>query len=145
MIEFRTVDLTRDAAARPYVKDEVVDVVFAVAAGELASREGPNRYAAGDALITGSTGDRWSVSRERFEAKYLAIPPAQPGRDGRYRARPVPVLAKQMEDSFSIARTAGGDLLAGRARDWLLQYAPGDFGIVEDARFRRVYRPLDPA
>lgn len=145
MIEFSNIDLGRDSAARSYVKDEVVDVVFAVAAGELISREGPNRYAAGDALVTGSTGDRWSVSRERFDAKYLALPPLQAGRDGRYRARPVPVLAKQVAEGFSIARRAGGDLLTGKAQDWLLQYAPGDFGIVEDARFRRVYRPLDPA
>lgn len=145
MIEFRNIDLGRDAAARSYVKDEVVDVVFAVAAGELISREGPNRYAAGDALVTGSTGDRWSVSRERFDAKYLALAPLQAGRDGRYRARPVPVLAKQVAEGFSIARRAGGDLLRGKAQDWLLQYAPGDFGIVEDARFRRVYRPLGPA
>jgi len=145
MIEFRNIDLGRDAAARSYVKDEVVDVVFAVAAGELVSREGPNRYAAGDALVTGSTGDRWSVTRERFDAKYLALPPLQAGQDGRYRARPVPVLAKQVAEGFSIARRAGGDLLTGKAQDWLLQYAPGDFGIVEDARFRRVYRPLDAA
>ena len=27
----------------------------------------------------------------------------------------------------------------------LLQYAPGDFGIVEEARFRKVYRPLPTA
>jgi len=145
MIELCNIDLTRDAAARSYVKDEVVDVAFAVAAGELASREGPNRFVAGDALITGSTGDRWSVSRARFEAKYQPVPPVQQGQDGPYRARPVPVLAKQMDEGFSIARRAGGDLLAGRARDWLLQYAPGDFGIVEDARFRRVYRALDSA
>ncbi len=145
MLEFRNVDLNSDAAARRYVKDEVVDVVFAVAAGELASREGPNRFVAGDALITGSTGDRWSVSRSRFDAKYVAVPPLRQGSDGRYGARPVPVLARQIAEDFGIARTAGGDLLSGRAQDWLLQYAPGDFGIVEDARFRRVYRPLDPA
>ena len=93
MIEFSNIDLGRDAAARSYVKDEVVDVVFAVAAGELISREGPNRYAAGDALVTGSTGDRWSVSRSRFDAKYVAVPPLRQGSDGRYSARPVPVLA----------------------------------------------------
>ena len=66
------VDLARDPAAHAYVKNEIVDVIFAMQRGEITSREGPNRYAAGDALITGSTGDRWSVSRERFEAKYLS-------------------------------------------------------------------------
>jgi hypothetical protein len=39
-----------------------------------------------------------------------------------------------------VARTAGGDLLSGAAGDWLMQYAPGDFGIVAGARFSSVYR-----
>ncbi|MDP3513231.1 MAG: PGDYG domain-containing protein, partial [Sulfuritalea sp.] len=62
-----------------------------------------------------------------------------------YRARPVPVFARQMTQAFSVARCAGGDLLQGAAQDWLLQYAPGDFGIVQDARFRQVYRRLAQA
>jgi PGDYG protein len=141
MLEFNNVDLRDDPAARRYVKDELVDVVFAVVNGELMSREGPNRYVAGDALITGSTGDRWSVSRERFEGKYDAVAPVVAGQDGRYRARPVPVLARQVTQPFSVVRSAGGDLLRGNAGDWLMQYAPGDYGLVEDVRFRKVYRP----
>jgi hypothetical protein len=107
----------------------------------LLSREGPNRYRAGDALVTASTGDRWSVSRERFDLKYQSDD-GNPGGDGRFRARPLPVLARQMPAAFSIARSAGGDLLHGAARDWLLQYGPGDYGVVEQARFERVYRPV---
>ena len=57
-------------------------------------------------------------------------------------ARPVPVLARQMDSAFCIERSAGGDLLRGAALDWLLQYAPGDYGIVENARFQAVYRPV---
>lgn len=145
MLELADIDLTTDPAARRYVKHEQVDVVFAKADGELISREGPNRYQAGDALITGSTGDRWSVSRGRFDEKYEAAAPLPGGADGRYKARPVSVLAKQMAEPFTIARRAGGDLLRGDAQDWLLQYAPKDYGIVENARFQRVYRQLPPA
>lgn len=140
MLELNPIDLTQDRSAALFVKDEVVDVVFAKAVGELISREGPNRYRAGDALITGSTGDRWSVSRDRFDAKYIPVAPIKAGEDGRYQARPLPVLAKQMPEAFTLSRSAGGDVLQGQARDWLLQYAPGDFGIVEDARFQQVYR-----
>lgn len=142
MLELKNIDLTSDAAASLFVKDEVVDVVFAKSLGELISREGPNRFQAGDALITGSTGDRWSVSRSRFDAKYLPVAPVVAGADGRYRSRPVPVLARQMAEAFTLARSSGGDVLQGRAQDWVLQYAPGDFGVVEEARFRKVYRPL---
>ena len=133
-------DLTADAAASIYVKDEIVDVTFATYEGEIVTRVGPNRYLSGDALITGSTGDRWSVSRERFEAKYVAVAPAEAGYNGHYRAHPTAVWAKQMSDAFTIAREASGDMLCGEANDWLLQYAPGDFGVAENARFVQVYR-----
>lgn len=140
MPELREIDLRTDPQAAAYVKDETVEVCFAQESGELVSREGPNRYVSGDALVTGSTGDRWSVARDRFDARYVPVPPLEAGRNGRYRARPVPVLAKQMKTDFSIARRAGGDLLRGNAGDWLLQYALGDYGVVEGARFARVYR-----
>ncbi len=137
-------NLTTDPTASIYIKDEIVNVSFAAIDGEIITRVGPNRYQAGDALIIGSTGDRWSVSRDRFEEKYFAVAPTLAGQDGRYRARPVAVWAKQMPEAFSVAREKGGDLLRGEANDWLLQYAPGDFGVAENARFVRVYR-LQPA
>lgn len=136
-------DLRADPEARRATKDEVVEVEFAASDGSLSSAVGLNHYRAGDALITGSTGDRWCVSRERFDAKYLPVSPARAGTDGAYRNRPVPVLAKQMHQSFSVAREAGGDVLHGVAGDWLLQYAPGDHGVVDRARFARVYRLED--
>jgi hypothetical protein len=142
MFQARNLDLTSDDSAALFVKDEVVEVAFAISDGELTSREGPNRYQAGDALITGSTGDHWSVSRARFDLRYTPVAPLQAGRDGRYRANPVPVLARQMPEAFTLERSAGGDVLHGLAQDWLLQYAPGDFGIIANARFQRVYRPL---
>jgi hypothetical protein len=45
-----------------------------------------------------------------------------------------------MITAFRCARSAGGDWLQGQVGDWLLQYAPGDYGIATDARFRLVYR-----
>jgi len=135
-------DLRRDPESRKYVKHEVVNVEFATAPGELISREGPNAFAPGDALITGSTGDRWTVSRDRFDAKYEPVPPGVAGEPGPYRNLPVPVLAKQVHEAFSIVRSEGGDRLAGKAGDWFVQYAPGDYGIVDQARFAAVYRLL---
>jgi hypothetical protein len=137
------IDLAVDAAAARYVKSETVTVAFAREAGELLSLEGLNRYQPGDALITGSTGSRWSVSRERFDAKYEPLPPNRPGEDGPYVSRPVPVLAKRIDQAFTMTRSAGGDLLRGAAGDWLLQYAPGDFGVCEQQRFAAIYRRLD--
>ena len=143
MLELRNIDLTADPLAARYVKEEIVDVEFARQAGDLISLEGPNRYQVGDALITGSTGSRWSVSRDRFDAKYEALPPTRMGDDGRYAARPVPVLARQINEAFSAERSAGGDRLQGKAGDWLLQYGPGDFGVAGQERFARIYRKLE--
>lgn len=143
MRTFTAIDLAIDPLAARYVKSETVTVEFARQAGELGSLEGPNRYVPGDALITGSTGSRWSVARERFIAKYEPEPPTEMGADGPYRARPLPVLARQVEEAFRAQRSAGGDWLQGKAGDWLLQYGPGDFGVAEQARFRQVYRRLD--
>ncbi|AOK47016.1 hypothetical protein WT60_09285 [Burkholderia sp. MSMB617WGS] len=144
MIELKNVDLRNDPDALRVVKNETVEVEFAAQAGELMSLEGPNRYAAGDALVTGSTGDRWVVSRERFDAKYLpAAGSVVHGAPGAYRNRPAVVLAKRMDAPFSIARSAGGDTLHGDAGDWVMQYAPGDYGVVQAQRFAQVYREAD--
>lgn len=145
MTELHHLDLSQDAGACRVVKDETVGVVFAAGEGELMSLEGPNRYLPGDALITGSTGDRWVVSRERFDAKYVpAAATLSHGEAGAYRNRPAVVLAKQMHEAFTLARTAaGGDVLRGAAGDWIMQYAPGDYGVVQAARFARVYRLAD--
>lgn len=146
MTELKDVDLRGDPAASRYVKNETVGVEFAGAPGELASLEGPNRYAAGDALLTGTGGARWVVERARFDAKYIpAAPGLAHGEPGPYRNRAVVVLAKRMAAPFRIARTSGGDWLKGVAGDWLLQYAPGDYGVVQAQRFAAVYRPADAA
>ncbi len=128
------IDLTKDHAAKIFVKHETVHTTFAEREGELLSREGFNRFRVGDALITSESGERWCVSRDRFELKYELIAADQ------FRAKRIPVLARQMYEPFTILRSAGGDVLEGEALDWLLQYAPGDYGIVENARFLRVYR-----
>ncbi|MGA7780952.1 MAG: PGDYG domain-containing protein [Paraburkholderia sp.] len=145
MIELKNLDLRSDAAAQRVVKDETVTVEFAAGDGELMSLEGPNRYARGDALITGSTGDRWVVSRDRFDAKYVPADTALAhGESGDYRNRPAVVLALQMSEPFSLARSAaGGDVLRGTAGDWVMQYSPGDYGVVQAARFAKVYRLVD--
>ncbi|MEK6347520.1 MAG: PGDYG domain-containing protein [Burkholderia sp.] len=144
MIELKQIDLRTDAAAQRVVKDETVQVAFAAEAGELMSLEGPNRYAPGDAIVTGSTGDRWVVSRARFDPKYLpAADGLEHGQAGPYRNRPAVLLARRMDAPFTIARSENGDVLRGAAGDWVMQYAPGDYGVVQALRFAQVYRVVE--
>ncbi|KND56889.1 hypothetical protein BSCH_02466c [Candidatus Paraburkholderia schumanniana] len=140
MLPLSQLDLATDPDARRVVKNEAVTVEFAAAAGELMSLEGPNRYARGDAIVTGSGGERWVVSRERFDAKYLPEGGIAHGDAGTYRNRPSVVLAKEMREPFCIARAAAGDVLTGEAGNWVMQYAPGDYGVVKAVRFAKVYR-----
>ncbi len=135
-------DLATDRDAVRVVKDEVVAVEFALDAGVVVSSVGENRYARGDALVTGSDGDRWCVSRARFDARYRPFAGTCAGAAGVYRNVPVVVLAKRMDEPFRLARVVGGDVLCGQAGDWAVQYAPGDYGVVDGTRFARVYRPL---
>ena len=136
-------DLRNNKAAKPYEKHETVEVEFALTNGQVQSREGKNSYSAGDALITGSTGDKWSVTRDRFDLKYSPLPPTRAGENGRYTNIPAPVLAQMMPEDFTVERQSGGDLIHGKAGDWLLQYAPGDHGIVQATKFSKVYRPVE--
>src|ERR1700737_5247349 len=107
-LELINPDLAADPAARRAVKDETVAVEFAVHADALVSAVGLNRYLPGYALITGSPGDRWCVSRDRFDAKYDPLPGTVRGEAGLYRNLPVTVLTKRMDVPFSVARAAGG-------------------------------------
>jgi PGDYG protein len=134
--------LSVDPSAIRVVKDERVMVEFAAAPGVLMSAVGPNHYGVGDALITGSTGDRWSVTRDRFDVKYRPADGQLPGSPGFYRNVPIPIWAKRIQQPFTIERQAGGDRLEGKAGDWAVEYSPNDCGLVAQDRFDAVYRPI---
>ena len=56
------------------------------------------------------------------------------------KIRTVKAWAGQREGPFTTAGWAGGDVLTGLVGDWLLQYAPDDYRVVENASFQKVYR-----
>ena len=134
-----TVNLNTDVAAVRVQKTERVTVHFAAVVGELESLEGANRYHVGDAIVQARQGNAWVVERARFIEKYAAVAPLVMGADGLYDALPQVILAKRMAHNFALHRKLGGDLLHGSAGDWVLQYAPGDFGVCAQARFAQVY------
>jgi hypothetical protein len=138
------VDISADPAARRAQKCPVeVAVEFAATVGTLATREGPVPYRRGDALLTGIEGERWPVTRRTFDASYEALAPLRPGKPGRYRKHPLVVWAKPMREPFTVTRDQGRGVLRGEAGDWLVQYAPGDQGVVGAALFAQTYELLD--
>lgn len=138
------IDLAADPAARRARKRPVpVNVHFATQPGTLATREGEVRYAAGDALLTGESGDRWPVPRAHFDRAYEPVSPTRAGDAGVYRKRTADVLAKRMSAPFAIDLSAGRGTLRGNAGDWLVQYAPDDVAVVARAIFTATYDLLD--
>ncbi|QBQ99517.1 PGDYG domain-containing protein [Paraburkholderia pallida] len=115
-----------------------VDVEIAARDGVMTTLEGPVSYRAGDALITGVRGERWPVDRQRFERTYEPVAPTLAGQSGRYARLPNEVRARQMANAFSVV-TGSGDTLHGQPGDWLLEYGPGDWGIVASDIFAQTY------
>ena len=68
-------DLSEDRAARRARKRAVVvQVEFAETDGTLSTQEGPVHYSTGDALLTGTEGERWSVARDTFDFSVVSGP-----------------------------------------------------------------------
>jgi hypothetical protein len=125
-------------------KQQPVAVRFALFPGRMATREGEVRYEAGAALMHAGAGDRWPVERTKFDAAYEPVGGTRAGQDGHYVKRPMGVLAWRLTEPASIAVGHAGDRLHGEPGDWLLQYGPGDFGIVGDTIFAQTYEVLGP-
>jgi len=145
----RTPDLTGcELAADPLAhrarkRPLPVAVEFASSAGTVQTLEGPVRYRAGDALLTGIAGERWPIGRAKFDAAYEPVPPTIAGSAGAYRRRPLVVRARRMGAPFSVRVGHADDLLHGRAGDWLVQYERDDYGIVAADLFAQTYELLD--
>lgn len=120
-----------------------VAVVFAKEYGVLETREGPVRFQAGDALLTGVEGERWPVPRERFLVTYSPLPPTHDGEAGRYVKRPLSVWAWKTNQSMAIPLTDGRGLLQAEPGDVIVQYGPGDLAVVAALIFDKTYEP-DP-
>ncbi len=143
MLELKDFDLTQDPAAGRFIKTEIVQVNFASLPGELISLEGPNRYQSGDAIITGCTGDRWSVDRHRFDTKYQAVPPTVDGAGWRLYGE-AGTGAGQADQRAIYGCPFGGAVMCYMAKRGTgsMQYGPGDFGVCGQSRFARVYQKV---
>ena len=65
------------------------------------------------------------------------------GESGSYRKKLIVVLAKRLSCSLSVPVADGDASLAGIKGDWLVQYSPGEFGIVSADIFNKTYELLD--
>jgi hypothetical protein len=137
-------DLSEDrAACRARKRAVVVQVEFAQTDGALPTQEGPVNYSTGDALLTGTEGERWPVSRGTFEVNYVPMAPTRRGKPGPYRKRPRVVWAKPMNEAFVVTLDRDRGTLQGQPGDWLVQHALSDFSVVSAPVFAQTYELLD--
>ena len=120
-----------------------IDVKFTPVACTVQTSEGLVHAAPGDAIITGTAGEHWRVSRARFADKYRPVPPTVAGESGRYVSLPNRILAVPMSDPFEVLLADGVSRLTGRAGEWLVDYGDGSLGIVSEPIFATTYEIVD--
>ena len=124
-------------------REHEIDVQFTPVACTVQTSEGLVHAAPGDAIITGTTGEHWRVSRARFPDRYRPVPPTVAGQAGRYVSLPNNILAVPMDEPFEVLLADGISRLSGRAGEWLVDYGDGSLGIVSEAIFATTYDIVD--
>jgi hypothetical protein len=120
-----------------------IEVRFTPVECTVQTPEGVVHARAGDAIVTGTAGERWRVSSARFPYKYRPVPPTVAGESGRYVSLPNRILAVPMTQPFDVLLADGVSRLNGRAGEWLVDYGDGSLGIVSEAIFATTYRIVD--
>jgi hypothetical protein len=120
-----------------------IDVRFTPVACIVHTSEGEVHARPGDAIITGTTGEHWRVSRARFADKYRPVPPTVEGEAGRYVSLPNRIMAVPMTEPFEVLLADGVSRLSGGAGEWLVDYGDGSLGIVSRPIFATTYEILD--
>jgi len=116
-----------------------VQVQFASTACTIQTQEGSVHARPGDAIVTGTAGEHWRVSRAHFSEKYQALAPTNDGEPGRYVSLPNPIQAVPMSQPFEVVLADGVSRLRGQPGDWLVDYGDGSLGIVSKAIFANTY------
>jgi hypothetical protein len=130
----------RHVAARKLERE--IEARFTPVQCSVQTSEGLVHAKPGDAILTGTAGEHWRVSRERFSEKYRAVPPTLAGEAGRYVSLPNRILAVPMVEPFEVILADGVSRLNGRAGDWLVDYGDGSLGIVSRSIFATTYEIL---
>jgi hypothetical protein len=116
-----------------------IDVRFTPVECTVETPEGVVHARPGDAIVTGTAGEHWRVSRARFADKYRPVPPTVAGEAGRYVSLPNRILAVPMSESFEVLLADGVSRLHGRPGEWLVDYGDGSLGIVSEDIFASTY------
>jgi hypothetical protein len=131
-----SMDLQNDPNALAVIKKPIpLKVEFAKENGTISTKEGEQPFKAGDAIMTGTQGEKWPIPANNFKETYEVVDAAK----GLYAKKNIEVLAVQMNQGFTVNVSWSEKPLVGKAGDWLVQYGKGDFGIVDRQIFKETY------
>ncbi len=128
-------DLSQDAKAFKTAKKPIpLNFRYAKDDEVIQTKEGPVKANAGDAIMTGTKGENWPIPVKKFKQTYDILEP------GKAAKKNIPVFAKEMQEPFQVKVSWSADLLQGEAGDFLVQYGPGDYGVVGAEIFKETYK-----
>ena len=128
-------DLSEDPQSFQTAKKPIpLDFRYAEQTEVVQTKEGPVNANPGDAIMTGTKGENWPIPAEKFKQTYDVLSP------GKAAKKNIPVFAKEMQEPFRVKVSWSADLLQGEAGDFLVQYGPGDYGVVGAEIFRETYK-----
>ena len=98
------------------------------------TKEGPVKARKGDFIMTGTKGENWPIPEDKFRQTY----DVQSGGTTAAKKK-INVRAAQMKKPFEVKVSWSADTLKGKAGDFLVQYGPGDYGVVGKEIFEETY------
>jgi len=128
------IDLNADPGAQK-VQKKAIPLEFRVAEQPetIETLEGSVEAPAGAYIMTGTKGENWPIPGDKFKETYDIVS------DTTASKKAIPVPGKQMQEDFFVTVSWSPDKLNGKPGDWLVQYGPGDYGVVEAGIFDETY------
>ena len=120
-------------------KKMVLDVFFANKEGVIETLEGPVTCRSGDAILTGIKGEQWPVPKENFQVFYKPVEGGTLGVSGLYEKLPSKVIAVICDKELLVTLPNGVGELHAKLGDVTVQYAAGDYAVVDYDIFNQTY------
>ncbi|HEV2674775.1 MAG TPA: SAM-dependent methyltransferase [Aliidongia sp.] len=125
-------------AAIPVIKKPIpLSFRFAQSDELIQTLEGPVWANPGDAVLTGTKAENWPIGRQNFERTYEFDPAA-----GTCYKKPMVAVAVRKDVPFSTTVSWANNPISGNSGDYLVEYGPNDFGIVQSDIFIETYAPV---
>ena len=114
-----------------------IPLKFRVAQGpeKVKTKEGFVKAETGAYIMTGTKGENWPIPADQFNYDILT----QDGNTGTAAKKKIIVFAKEMNETFEVKVSWSSSTLKGKVGDYLVQYGPSDYGIVDKEIFSETY------